>query len=102
MHCGYILTIHYDREEVSMNQNVKRCAKCIMPASVPGVTLNKDGICNFCLEFKEITYLSKDKLDNIVDSIRDKAPKYDCIVPMSGGRDSTYALYVARKIYNLR
>jgi hypothetical protein len=85
-----------------MGENIKRCAQCIMPASVPGVTLNKDGICNFCLEFKEITYLGKEKLDNIIDSIRDKAPRYDCIVPMSGGRDSTYALYVARKIYNLR
>ncbi len=85
-----------------MGENIKRCAQCIMPASVPGVTLNKDGICNFCLSFKEITYLGQEKLDKIVESIRDKAPRYDCIVPMSGGRDSTYALYVARKIYKLR
>lgn len=73
-----------------------------MPASVPGVTLDKDGICNFCHEFREITYHGKETLDNIIANIKNKGAKYDCIVPMSGGRDSTYALYVARKIYNLR
>jgi len=81
---------------------VKRCVKCIMPASVPGVTLNHEGVCNFCLDFKQITYRGQEELDIIVERARNKRARYDCIVPMSGGRDSTYALYVARKIYNLR
>ncbi len=73
-----------------------------MPASVPGVTFDRNGICNFCHDFQEITYRGKAALDKIIDSIKNKGGTYDCIVPMSGGRDSTYALYVARKTYNLR
>ena len=37
-----------------------------------------------------------------MNEAKSKAKKYDCIVPVSGGRDSTFVLYVARAVYDLR
>jgi hypothetical protein len=42
------------------------------------------------------------ELDDVVDSYRKKGAKYDCLVPISGGLDSTYVLYVCEKFYNLK
>jgi len=73
-----------------------------MPETVPGITFDKDGICNFCKAYEKEKYLGKEKLDQIVASAKSRKNKYDCIVPLSGGRDSTYVLYAARAIYDLK
>ena len=82
------------------------CTRCIMDDTVPGITFDENGVCTFCkihdeLEAKypmnEETPL---KLQAIVDKIKKdgKRKKYDCIVGVSGGRDSTYTLYSAVKL----
>ena len=81
---------------------VKRCDRCIMPETVPGITFT-EGVCNFCLEYQPETYLGEEALDEIVrDCTKGNDAEYDCLVPISGGRDSAYVLYVARAIYGLR
>ena len=82
--------------------SVRRCTRCVFPETVPGIRFDADGVCSFCRSYKEITYRGKDELDRIINSIRGTGEQYDCIVPMSGGRDSTYALYVAKVMYQLR
>lgn len=73
-----------------------------MPATVPGITFNRDGICNFCLEYSREQVLGKEELDKIIASSKNENNRYDCVVPLSGGRDSTFTLYVAKAIYNLK
>lgn len=80
----------------------KRCKRCILPSTVPGITFNRDGICNYCLDYSKDKVLGKKELDKIITSSKYKNNKYDCIVPISGGRDSTFTLYVAKAIYNLK
>lgn len=76
---------------------MKYCKKCIMPTSRPGITLNDDGICGGCLGSKEKkeeidwTYRVKE-LDRILDTFRGKGD-YDCLIPVSGGKDSTWQVY---------
>lgn len=82
--------------------SIKRCVRCVLPATVPGLTFNNEGVCSACLNFKPLEYQGREALDKIIDSIRGKGEKYDCVVPVSGGRDSTYVLYVAKAIYGLR
>ena len=82
--------------------NVKRCTRCVMPETVPGVTYDEDGVCNYCLSYSPADVIGKEALDEIVESLRGKGAAYDCIVPISGGRDSTYVLYAARALYDLR
>jgi len=72
---------------------MKKCKKCILPESYPGISFNDEGICNFCLEYQPFhRYIGKDKLLEVLTS-KAKTGQYDCVVPISGGKDSTYILY---------
>jgi len=77
---------------------MKYCEKCVTPNSRPRIKFNDDGICNACLNsYKKkvsINWASrKDEFLEIISNIK-KTNKnregYDCIVPWSGGKDSTY------------
>jgi len=82
---------------------MQRCKRCIMPSTVPGISFDNEGVCNYCREYKPETYLGEEKLHTIISSARKtKKSDYDCIVPVSGGRDSTYILYLAKKIFDMR
>lgn len=81
---------------------MKRCKVCILPEGYPGISFNAEGICNFCLDHKEYRRsLGRDRLVEIVNSAKKKG-KYDCVIPLSGGKDSTYILYYTVKELKLR
>ena len=76
---------------------MKYCTRCILPESYPGILFNEEGVCNFCLEQQnENAVLGKEKLLEIVHST-EKTGRYDCVVPLSGGKDSSYILYYVVK-----
>lgn len=76
---------------------MKYCTKCILPETFPGVSFNKDGVCNFCLEDKPAhKIIGKEKLLAVLLSNAKRA-KYDCVVPLSGGKDSTFILFYVVK-----
>jgi len=79
---------------------MRRCKLCILPETYPGIAFNEEGICNFCLNHKKRSVLGEDELKKVLYSRRGK--KYDCVVPVSGGRDSTFALYVAKRKLGLK
>ncbi len=81
---------------------MKRCVRCVLPDTVPGLEFGADGVCSACLNFRPLQYLGRDALDKVIDSVRGKGTDYDCVVPVSGGRDSTYVLYIAKAVYDLR
>ena len=82
---------------------IKNCRKCILPNSFPNITFSK-GICSFCRDSKQSTnneiIQSERKLLEILRS--KKADSYDCIVPVSGGKDSSYILFYAVKELGLK
>ncbi len=83
-----------------MNETIKRCTRCLLPGSYPGIKFNKKGVCNFCLEFKQRSLLGEELfLEKIKSKIRDK---FDCLVGISGGKDSCYVAYLAKERFNLR
>ncbi len=81
---------------------MKRCERCVMPETVPGIKFDRDGVCNFCLSYKKEVYLGEKELVKIIDSVRKEKNRYDCIVPLSGGRDSSFVLYMAHAVYGLK
>ncbi len=81
---------------------MKRCTTCILPESYPNITFDDRGECNYCKNYTRISYLGSDKLKADLMAARSKKGKYDCIVPISGGKDSTYVLYQITRIYGLR
>lgn len=86
---------------------MKKCIRCILPESFPGISFNEKGVCNFCLEFKGIEHLKEKKKEyrerfgQLVEELRGKAA-YDALVCYSGGKDSTYTLHVLKEKYNLK
>ena len=73
--------------------NIHRCSKCIMPSTKPDMEFDKYGICSGCLAYqdrKNIDWkLRKEKFIEIIEKYKDKS-SYDCIIPVSGGKDSHY------------
>jgi hypothetical protein len=77
-----------------------RCAKCLMPLTYPGVSLDDRGVCNLCRNHQPFTPLGEDVLREKLASRRGR--KYDCIIGLSGGKDSSYLAWLAAKRYGLR
>lgn len=84
-------------------KKIKICQKCVLPETFPKISFDEKGICNFCREYKKNEYSpEKEKeLEKIFDKLRDKKP-YSCLVPLSGGKDSTFVLYLIIKKYKLK
>lgn len=80
-----------------------RCTRCVLDTSVPEIRFDEQGICNYCLihDEQEKLYPSgtegEARLEEIANQIRKTGAgrAYDCIVGVSGGRDSTYTLWKA-------
>lgn len=81
---------------------IKRCTQCVLPETYPGITFDENGVCDQCRGYKPYKVRGYDKLVEFVDKYRGKGEKYDCIVALSGGRDSTFTLYYAVKKLGLR
>ena len=81
---------------------MQRCSRCILPDTYPDIKFDASGVCHKCHEYED-KYASRDhaklgaELTRIVDWARGQGKRYDCIVPFSGGKDSSYTLYVCRR-----
>jgi len=84
---------------------MKYCKKCIMPATRPEQVFNDEGICNACLTVGKKTEIDwdsrKKQFESILSKYRSDGSKYDCIIPVSGGKDSCYQAIVMRDKYNM-
>ena len=83
---------------------MKRCSRCLLPDTYPNIRYNGDGVCNYCQSYTHIEYKGEPKLEKLLDTYRNrsKGEKYDCVVAVSGGRDSTFTLYKLVEVYNMR
>jgi glucosamine--fructose-6-phosphate aminotransferase (isomerizing) len=80
--------LHYDIPQV------RRCARCILPETMPFISFDSQGVCNYCRHYKiRNAPRPKEELFNLAERYR-RATGNDCIVPFSGGRDSCYALHL--------
>ena len=85
---------------------MKKCSKCNLPETYETIEFDKNNVCNMCEgnEFKQtkIDWKKRKKLlDDLIEKYRGKS-NYDCIVPFSGAKDSTFQLYYLMKEYNLK
>lgn len=81
---------------------MNRCSKCVLPESTPNIFFDKEGVCNYCHAYQKLKYKGEGELLKLLDSYRRADSKYDCIVTISGGRDSTYTLLKLVKDYNMK
>jgi len=83
------------------------CTRCCVPETLEGVVFDEMGVCRACQSSEQkihINWLEREKnLRAILDDAKAKAGNnYDCIVPISGGKDSTFQLHVLTKIYGMK
>ena len=86
-----------DRDFFSM----KRCTKCILPSTYPFIEFDANGVCNFCREFTSQKYRGRDELSQLLDGFRRSDGQPDCLVGLSGGRDSSYGLHLLVKEFDM-
>jgi hypothetical protein len=81
---------------------LKRCTKCLLPETFPYIDFDEKGVCNYCNNYHIINYQGNKALIQIAESNRRKDGKPECLVPFSGGRDSSYALHYVVKELGLK
>lgn len=79
------------------------CKKCILTDAYPGLTFNREGVCSMCSSNHVFEPWGEEKLLQILEAAKiKKQGEYDALVPLSGGKDSMYILYLAVKVYKLK
>lgn len=74
--------------------DLRRCTKCVLPETMPYITFNEEGVCNYCTNYRPRNAPKpKEELFDLVEPFR-RIRGNDCVVPFSGGRDSCYALHL--------
>jgi N-acetyl sugar amidotransferase len=94
-----------------MIEPIKVCTNCVMDTTDPAITFDEKGVCDFCNDYYKNILPSwhpnaegEKELVQIAETIkknRKKKGKYDCIIGLSGGTDSSYLCYVAKEIMHL-
>lgn len=80
-------------------KKIKRCARCILPETTPGILFDEKGVCNFCTNYQKIEVRGEKALEKLVKKYRSTDGSPDCIIAFSGGRDSSYGLhYLVKKL----
>ena len=90
-----------------MINGLKYCTKCVMPETVEDQSFDKDGLCRTCQSQSQKKSIDWNKreiaLRKILTEAKSKSGNnYDCIVPISGGKDSMYQLHVIVKEYGMK
>lgn len=96
--------IQLEKLLIYKDHQLQRCLKCILPATMPFIKFDQKGICNYCKHYKNknIVKYNFDETNALFDKFRKDNVQADCIVPLSGGRDSSFALHIAVKKFNLK
>lgn len=87
--------------------NIKYCSRCCMPETEEGYNENEYGMCRICQSSEQKMHIDWTKrrrmLEEIVGKCKAQAgSNYDCMVPISGGKDSSFQLYVLTKVFNMK
>ena len=77
-----------------------RCQRCGLASNVPGITIDNDGVCNTCHDYDRVApqaeawfRTTQDLQAKLAEAQAKRTGPYDCLHLLSGGKDSTYALY---------
>lgn len=85
---------------------LKVCSRCIYDERVPSIHFDAEGVCNYCRQVEGLVEQygtgqpkGEAQFAAILDDIKraGRGKKYDCIVGVSGGTDSSYLVYMAKE-----
>ena len=86
---------------------MKICKICVMNETIPEFKLDKESVCNFCSEWSQqknnfLNFSKQEEINNLTKIkkkiLNNRKKKYDCVVGLSGGVDSSYVVYLLWKM----
>ncbi len=87
---------------------IKYCTKCLFPETKPDLFFNEQGVCSACIAAEQknvgIDWEQRKKdFFSIIEHYKKKPGEtgYDCLIPVSGGKDSTYQAYFMKEVCGL-
>ena len=79
---------------------LSHCSICVLASNYPGVSFDEEGVCNFCQNFQSAKHLAESDFrtpnelkERLLNRAQQKKGQYDCLLLLSGGKDSTYTLF---------
>lgn len=89
---------------------MKYCKRCVYPQVAVNLYIDEEGICSACRAYEKIPVLPQDFWPNrkkrfeeiVADILKNNKSEYDCIVPVSGGKDSYYQTHKMATEYGLK
>ena len=96
-----VITSNNYNDNLRRHSNLKRCAKCILLETYPFIKFDNNGVCNFCIDYDKQIFFGEEKLFQTLEKYRSKNGEPDCIVGLSGGRDSSYGLHLIKTKYEM-
>lgn len=91
-----------------IHPELRYCIRCCLPETVEGITFDERGICSACANSEIKMHIDweqrETKLRQILEHHKQiaKDRPYDCVLPVSGGKDSTFQAHVLVKVYGMR
>ncbi|XGB39057.1 MAG: hypothetical protein LVT47_13045 [Cyanobacteria bacterium LVE1205-1] len=91
----------------SQINGIKYCTRCCVPETVEGVNFDELGVCTACRSSEEKMHIDWTVRESALRKILEDAKKrsgsgYDCILPISGGKDSFFQAHVLTKVYGVK
>jgi tRNA(Ile)-lysidine synthase TilS/MesJ len=83
--------------------DTRQCKKCLMGTDIASVIIDEDGLCQYCKmhdRLEKMEPISVEREQSLAKTIRNsrKSGKYDCILGISGGSDSSFLMYWCKKM----
>ncbi len=88
--------------DTSWQDSLRRCTKCILPETMPFINFDQNGVCNYCRNHKNLEFKGPHALEATVRPHRRSHGLAECVVGVSGGRDSLFSLHYVKKVLGLR
>lgn len=89
-------------------KKIRYCTRCCMPETQNGIDFDELGVCTSCRSAEQKNHIDWKKREKILRDIlfkekeKNRDKPYDCILPISGGKDSFFQAHVLTKVYNMR
>jgi len=88
------------REEEA-RASMRRCTRCLLPESMPFISFDEQGVCNYCRHYTPAVCHGQDALEQALARCRSDGREVDCLLAFSGGRDSSYGLHLLKREYGM-
>lgn len=92
--------------EPLFGDRMQYCIRCCIPETEEGTNFDELGMCQHCRSTEEKMHIDwterRKELERILQEAKEEAgDNYDCIIPISGGKDSTFQLHVLCNVYDM-